>query len=224
MPTVSSVDVGELLAGVDSAFAETGALTPGWPNPHPDDVRPAEEEYSRESDPAKYRILGARVQAWSRALVATGLATPDAPDDQRPRWRGPLTTALPMLETVCLRPARAGAVPLLLVTREEVDGLATVVSVGAGDPAHEVDLVPDCSCDACDLGSDDLLEALDDRVLDVVSGALVHVLTPEGYVQRRRDGGGVRSGGRTPVDYDQVLADVEAGRSSYPVVRGESWW
>jgi len=218
------VDAPTLLRAVDAAFAETGAATPGWPNPHPGDVRPAEEEYSRESDPAKYRILGARAQAWSRALVATGLATLDAPVDKRPRWRGPLTTALPVLDIVRLRPADAGAVPLLLATREEVKGLATIVSVGAGDPAHEVDLVPDCSCDACDLGSDDLLEALDDRVLDVVSGALVHVLTPEGYVQPRRDGGGVRSGGRTPVDYDQVLADVEAGRSSYPVVRGEPWW
>jgi len=130
-----------------------------------------------------------------------------------------------VLRVVCLRPVRPGAVPLLLATREEIGGLDTLVSVGAGDPAHEVDLVPDCSCDACDLRSDDLLEALDDRrVLDVVSGALIHVLTPEGFVQRRRDGGGVRSGGRTPVAYDQVLADVEAGRSSYPVVRGEPWW
>jgi len=66
------VDARELIREVEAAFAETGAATPGWPHPHPGDVRPAEEEYSRESDPAKYRILGARVQAWSRALVATG--------------------------------------------------------------------------------------------------------------------------------------------------------
>lgn len=33
--------------------------------------------------------------------------------------------------------------------------------------------VPDCGCDACDSGSDDLLEVMDREVLGVVSGAFV---------------------------------------------------
>ncbi|MEJ5868477.1 DUF6226 family protein [Pseudokineococcus sp. 5B2Z-1] len=217
------MDLQEVLRRVDTAFAETSGGTPGWPNPHAGGREPAPEEYSRESDPGKYRILAARVQAWSQVLVEAGVAHAEVLDGAAVAWRGRLTTGLPVVEAVRLCPTDRDAVPLVLATRAEVDGAATVLSVGAGDPAHEVELVPDCSCDACDQGSQDLLESLDERVMDVVSGALVHVATPEGYVQERREGMAASSGG-TPIDARRVLADLEAGRSRYPVVRGGPWW
>jgi hypothetical protein len=84
---------GALLAEVDRAFQVSGADTPGWPDPHPD-RSPAEDEYSRCSNPGKYRILDTRIEAWAQVL-SRGLATveempagpwidaPRRPDDHR---------------------------------------------------------------------------------------------------------------------------------------------
>lgn len=74
----------ELLSAVDGAFAVTGrGLTP-WPAPHPDRA-PLDEEYSRLLDPAKWRSIGARAQAWLVALVDTGLAVVEL--DASIQWR-----------------------------------------------------------------------------------------------------------------------------------------
>ena len=72
----------ELRAVVESAFAVTGRGLARWPDPHPD-RSPLEEEYSRVSDPAKWRLVGARADAWCRALVETGLADGGSVDTSR---------------------------------------------------------------------------------------------------------------------------------------------
>lgn len=59
---------------VEREFALTGGDTPPWPNPHPGGASPGDDEYSRVTDPAKYRIVATRAEAWARALVAAGLA------------------------------------------------------------------------------------------------------------------------------------------------------
>ena len=75
-----SADLLALLADVEDAFAQTGADTPGWEDPHHDPTAPGErrdsrdEEYSRCSDPGKYRILWTRAEAWTRVLTARGWA------------------------------------------------------------------------------------------------------------------------------------------------------
>ena len=48
-----------LLDEVETAFAVTGAGTPGWPCPDGDG--PAEEEYSRVTIPGRFSIVAARV-------------------------------------------------------------------------------------------------------------------------------------------------------------------
>jgi hypothetical protein len=64
----------ELLASVDAAFEVTRVGLVLWPDPHPD-RSPLDHEYSRTTDPNKWRIIGARADAWLVALVEASLAT-----------------------------------------------------------------------------------------------------------------------------------------------------
>src|SRR4051812_43847183 len=90
----------DLLAAVGRAFVETGAGTPGWPDPHPD-RRPLDEEYSRCLDPRKYAILGTRLDAWARVLTERGAAVEERDGPQR-----------------SFVPATSEALALLVVTTE----------------------------------------------------------------------------------------------------------
>ena len=66
----------ELLASVDAAFEVTGRGLVPWPAPHPD-RSPLDEEYSRVTDPGKWRIIVARADAWLVAVAEDGLAVDD---------------------------------------------------------------------------------------------------------------------------------------------------
>ncbi|MFC6042983.1 DUF6226 family protein [Nocardioides hankookensis] len=162
----------DLLAEVGRAFVETGATTPGWPDPHPD-RHPLEEEYSRVLDPGKYRILGTRLDAWARVLDERDVAA-----EEREGLRRSLV------------PTRPGALTLVALTTE-VDGAPYGLDLGLPDGAGgaaRIDLLPDCGCDACDSGSADLLEVLDGWVLTVARGGVVHAQGPGGSVTRMLDG------------------------------------
>lgn len=153
----------ELVASVDAAFVETGRGLAGWEDPHPD-RRPSEEEYSRVTNPQKYRILRARAEAWLNTLAATGLAEVEA--DVGVEWEEP-----PRIEVVGVQralPRASSAIPLVFGwTRSEIDG---GVVIGVGEPTLVVEVIPDCGCDACDSGSQDILDLLDEYVLGVVTG------------------------------------------------------
>lgn len=153
----------ELVASVDAAFVETGRGLTGWENPH-HDRRPLDEEYSRVTNPQKYRILRARAEAWLNALAATGLAEVEA--DVEADWEEP-----PWVEVASVQralPRAAGAIPLVFGwTRSEIDG---GVVIGVGEPTLVVEVIPDCGCDACDHGSQDILDLLDEYALGVVAG------------------------------------------------------
>lgn len=163
-----------LLAEVDRAFAVTGESTPGWPEPHPAMASPREEEYSRVTDPGKYRIIDARVDAWGRVLAARGVA------ELRPavmsRWIGAVRPAAEHAEVRQLAPGRGGAMSLILATTL-IDGSPfglDIAIAGLGASPVQVDLLPACGCDACDDGSAALLQALDERVLTVARGGVLH--------------------------------------------------
>lgn len=153
----------ELVASVDAEFVETGRGLTGWEDPHPD-RNPSEEEYSRVTNPQKYRILRARAEAWLNALAATGLAEVEA--DVEAEWEEP-----PRVDVVSVQralPRASGAIPLVFGwTRSEIDG---GVVIGVGEPTLVVEVIPDCGCDACDSGSQDILDLLDEHVLGVVAG------------------------------------------------------
>ena len=156
--------VEELAAAVDASFVETGRGLAGWPDPHPD-RRPREEEYSRVTNPQRWQILTARAEAWLAAMAAAGLAETDKASVT---WREPPRVIVDhIIRAVPLAP---GAIPLVVGWNHlEDDGWPAVV-LGVGDPAEFVTVIPDCACDACDSGSQDALDELDEYLLGVVTG------------------------------------------------------
>lgn len=229
-PSVDAVLTDDIVAAVLRAFVRTGASTPGWPDPHPD-RRPRDDEYSRCLDPAKYRIVAARIDAWTQVLTELELATAEPVTDPATGWSGEPPSRLPVSEAWRLRPRQAGAIPLLVCLTDSSGATRNGLLLGAGDPATAIDRVPGCGCDACDSGSADLLQEIDERVLDVVTGAFVHVTTPEGTVTGWRNGwsasGIHRLGAPLQQTHDaisEMLREAASGRSPYPVVRGDPWW
>jgi hypothetical protein len=158
--------VAELLAAVEAAFVETGRGLPAWTNPHPDRA-PLEEEYSRLIDPGKWRIVGARADAWLSTLAEAGLA--EIEQDTDVSWDLPPGTIV--TRTHRAMPRAAGALPVV-VARSRLGAVDDAgVTLGVGDPAVLLAVIPACGCDACDSGSQDVLDELDEYVLGVVSGA-----------------------------------------------------
>ncbi|GAB2481544.1 DUF6226 family protein [Jatrophihabitans fulvus] len=202
------MDLTDLVRDVDAAFAVTGADTPRWDDPHHGrDVR--DEEYSRVTDPQKYRIVTARAHAWERAVTTAGLAIAHRDD-----------------EGVELRPLAPGALPVRFRFMTVDDVPRTGVVVTAGGPALDLVHVPDCGCDACDSGSDGLLDQIDEHVAAVVSGELVRVTLPNGWVMSTGPGSyqGSFRGDGSGVDIHVVADEARAGNSSFPVLRGEPWF
>ena len=158
--------VEELVVAVDAAFVETGRGLSGWPDPHPDRM-PPKEEYSRVTNPQRWEILAARVDAWFKALTNAGLA--EIEPEAEVVWLEP--PRFPAAHTIRAMPRAPGAIPLVVATTgfQEVEWPA--VAVAAGDPAAVLEVIPDCACDACDSGSQDALDVLDEYVLCVVTGA-----------------------------------------------------
>ncbi len=152
------------MAAVDAAFVETGRGPDGWPDPHPD-RRPLKEEYSRVTNPQRWKILATRAEAWFTAMTAAGIAETE---EAAVAWRE--QPRIPVDHTFRAVPLAPGAIPLVVAWNrmEEVDWPAVVL--GAGDPAEVLTIVPDCACDACDSGSQDALDELDEYVLSVVTG------------------------------------------------------
>ncbi len=154
----------DLVAAVDAAFGETGLGLDGWPDPHPDRM-PLHEEYSRVTNPQRWKILAARAEVWFAALAGAGIAEIE---ESSATWRE--QPRIPVYHTFRAVPLAPGAIPLVVAWNrmEEVDWPAVVL--GAGDPAEVLTIVPDCACDACDSGSQDALDELDEYVLSVVTG------------------------------------------------------
>jgi hypothetical protein len=159
-----------LIERVDDEFAVTGRAHAPWDDPHPD-RSPTDEEYSRVLDPAKWRIIGARADAWIRALVDGGIA--DVEHDAEPRWLEPPGADVSRTDRIV--PRRAGTISLLVGRSRigSVDGAG--VTIGAGDPATSLTLIPDCGCDACDSGSRAVIDELDEWIGGVVRGELRHL-------------------------------------------------
>ena len=63
----------ELMDSVDAAFAASSTTEP-WADPHPD-RQPSDDQYSRVTDPGKWRILGERVDAWFAAIERHAIGT-----------------------------------------------------------------------------------------------------------------------------------------------------
>ena len=208
----------ELLDAVDEAFAFTGRGLAPWPDPHPD-RSPRDEEYSRLSDPAKWRIVGARADAWVVDPRAAGLV--EVERNAPIRWEAPPRTVLSRTDR--LVPHVVGGLPLI-VARSRLGPVDDAgVTLGVGDPAVVITWIPDCGCDACDSGSQDVLDELDEAIVGVVSGAFRRlasgdrVITVIGTDRWSASSSGSARFGRGEVA--EILADPKGWRRS-PAPRG----
>lgn len=158
----------ELLDRVEAEFARTAHGLEPWPDPWGAHRRDPEwevpgEAYSRVTDPDKWRLIGARFEAWIAALVRLGGAEREVVD--APVWAEELNRSYTTVERVV--PRAAGAVSFT-VGRLEVDAPGVVLAMG--DPLVVIEHFPDCGCDACDSGSDAEIEVIDDHVTAVAAG------------------------------------------------------
>jgi hypothetical protein len=208
----------DLLDVVDEAFAVTGRGFASWPDPHPDRT-PQDDEYSRLSDPAKWRIVGARADAWLIALVTAGLA--EVERDAQIHWEVPPRTVVSRADL--LVPHVAGALPLI-VARSHLGPVDDGgVTLGVGDPAVGTAWIPDCGCDACDSGSQDVLDELDEAITGVVSGAFRRLSSGDREItvigtDRWAASSGV-SGGFGRGEVEAILADPTGWREVF----GAAW-
>lgn len=191
-PPESPAWANDLLVEVNRAFSRTGADTPGWPDPR-QGRPPAEEEYSRCLDPGKYRILDTRIEAWAQTLASRGIATTcDASLSGRP-WLGAVRPSEQHHRIQRIDPIAPGGLALWCA-RTLVDGAPFGLDVGVGTPTERseppvfVDLVPSCGCDACDDGSEALLEAVDGWFVTVARGGVVHARDGEQSITRTTNG------------------------------------
>ncbi len=223
------VTVSELQARVASRFERLDL--PSWPDPHPGMVSPREEEYSRVSEPERYRVVHARAGVWAAVLeealgVRSESLTPAlVAGDARPEA---------FARGVRLVPRRPGTLPLLLLERDvptqSGDATLAVLHIGVVRPDVVVEMQPDCGCDACDSGSSDLLEAIDATIRQVVGGPFV-VLRGNGWrAQWHPDGGSASGDGRGPdfrelMDLCRRLAAGETARlpRETEALVGRSW-
>jgi len=195
------VDVSEVRTRVAASYDRLGM--PSWPDPHPGGTSPADEEYSRVSAPDRYRIVHARATAWVESLsavpgIVAELVAPVELDGAE--QLGQVTRA------VRLSSDRPATLPLLLVTREVpvADGRLVVLRICAAHASVVLEMLPDCGCDACDSGSDDLLAAVDDTISDFVSGPSVMLRGPGWYANWKPGGGSTGGDGDGP-DHGQML-------------------
>lgn len=167
---------------------------PSWPDPHPGMTSPAAEEYSRVSAPERYRIVQARASAWVDALGAVPGIEVEPLGPAALAGAAPLGHATRAVRLSSTRPATSS---LLLVTRQVpltgAAGVLTVLHICVAQPSVVLAMLPDCGCDACDRGSQDLLEAVDDIIGDVVGGPSVALRGP-GWHADWRPGGGASGG------------------------------
>jgi hypothetical protein len=189
--------LGELQEQVATSCRGLGL--PSWPDPHPGRASPRDEEYSRVTDPERYRLVHARARVWADRLgdlpgVGVETLAPAALDDAGQLGR--------FDRGVRLTSPRPGTLPLLLLEHDAPlpgrDATLAMLRISVVRPEIELETWPDCGCDACDSGSADLLRAVD-RTVGRVVGAPFVVLRREGWqAQWSPDGGSAGGSGRGP--------------------------
>jgi hypothetical protein len=105
-----------------------------------------------------------------------------------------------------------------------------VLHVTVVKPDVAVAMLPDCGCDACDHGSDDLIGAIDEVIGQVVGGPFVVLQGERWHAQWNPSGGSSGGAGRGPdhsriMDLGRRLAngdDVQLPPAAVPFV-GRSW-
>lgn len=195
----------ELQALVEQRYAALDG--PSWEPAYDwDSTVPPDEAYSRVTDPDRYRIVHLRARVWTEVL-AERLGVRVEPLGSLPDPEHPSRVVVGGSRLV---PTASGARPLLLVEIEvarESGPPLPVLDVALDRPDFVVGGWPDCGCDACDTGSADLLEAVDDSVLSVVTGPYAMLRGHGWTAEWHPDGGGAGGGGPTNLDRKVSLAE-----------------
>ncbi len=209
------MDETELLAAVDLAFQRTGAGLDPWPDPHSAGESPADVEYSRVTNPERFRLLSARFEAWVEVLTNAGVANIER--EVEITWQekpGPVLTRTDRLVPV------AGDGLRIVVGKSTLAGLDEIgLVIGVGDPALRIGWLPHCGCDACDSGSEYEIEQLDEWINSIVHGVFRHLSRGDQTITVTAPNRFVSSG----VDPGQV-ARVLARSRGWQGVSGTSWF
>lgn len=209
-------ELGSLVGAVDRAFARRDPALVTWPDPHTGGRESLPEEYSRVTDAAKWRILGARVDAWVRVLLDRRLAAVHPIDLREITWAPPVPRFTSAVRVV---PVAAGALPLIVV-RNAIDDVPDAgITLGLGDPAECVGWFPDCGCDACDNGSEPHLDTLDEYLLAIVGGRYRRLTRGDRVIVDLAPTGWRASGECDDGEVKRILADPRGWR----VLSGAPW-
>lgn len=209
------VTLAELLDDVDRAFAGTARGMTSWPDPHVD-RRPSDDEYSRVTDGARWRIVGARFDAWLEVLDARGLARIER--HALVDWVEPPRTQVSRSDRAV--PRRAGALALVVARSRVGDVDDAGVTFGVGDPATLVGWLPQCGCDACDSGSQDELDQVDAFVGGVVAGTFRRLSSGGRVITQLDPSGWSASGDFERREPEAVLAEPDG----WDELSGAAWW
>lgn len=166
------------------------------------------------TDPGKWRIIGARADAWLTALADNGLAVVDR--DTAIDWRVSPGTVISRTDRAV--PFRSGALALV-VARSKIEDIDDAgVTLGVSTPAVCVTWIPSCGCDACDSGAQYELDQLDAHIISIVSGRFRR-LTHRDQAVTVLDDGWVECADLLPGHVAAVLADPEG----WDEISGSSW-
>jgi hypothetical protein len=206
----------DLVEAVDQRFAVRPPELAVWPDPH-DGHPPADGEYSRATNPERWRILGARVDAWVAALVAAGLASVEQVAVDDIRWEESPHTR--MSSAMRVIPSAMGARPMVVARSQIGDVPETGITLGWGDPAVPVGLFPYCGCDACDGGAQRDLDSVDDRLSSIVSGGYRRLNQGDRQVDLEASYGWSAAGEWADGEVEAVLADP----TGWDELSGATW-
>jgi hypothetical protein len=178
---------------------------PGWPNPHQGSAPPRDDEYSRVTNPERYRIVHARARVWASVLEDELGISPEVLDPTSGSGGGPTTFD----RGVRLSRGKSGALALLLLERDvhaqPGEPPLAALDIAVSRPDVVVDRWPDCGCDACDDGSAALLRAIDETIVHIIGGSYV-VLRGEGWHAEWHPGGGsAGTAGRRAPDFQSLM-------------------
>ena len=191
---------------------------------------PRDEEYSRITDPSRYRGVHVRARLWASVLEEVPRRPferlePVAGDAFGRRWfrsRGMPAPAQPDAVRCCSCSVRCLSSRGRGISRSWTSPSRPDVVVASQ---------PDCGCDACDSGSDDLLRAIDEAITPIIGGPYVVLRGKDWHAEWHPGGGSAGSQGSLTYDFDtqmdacQQLAAGQAVRlpDDTEVFVGQSW-
>jgi hypothetical protein len=168
------------------------------------------------TDPERWKILGARVQAWVQVLTVTDLVTVW----NLPRLAWASSQVLATSGGTLISPRARGAIALTVARFSVGSDDDAGIALGIGTPPVLFARLPDCGCDACDSGSQNELAYLDDLVMAVVTGELRRLDLGDRSITALGDGRWFAAGLDRADDVDAILA---ARPDGWTEQRGSSW-